>query len=80
MLPVGVGERVLFLERAGPVDQLHQLDGDTAGIAQVKDRLAAGEPSVAVVFVRKHCHPRGWAPDPALARHLHQWAAANPKP
>ena len=44
------------------------------------DRHAAGEPSVAVVFVRKQQHPRGSALAPALARHLHQWAAKNPKP
>ena len=46
----------------------------------VKDRLAAGEPSVAVVFVRKRQHPRGSALAPSLARHLHQWATDNPKP
>ena len=46
----------------------------------IKDRLADGEPSVAVVFVRKHQHPRGAALAPALARHLHQWAADNPRP
>ena len=46
----------------------------------VKDRLAGGEPSMAVVFVRKRRHPRGSALAPALARHLHQWAADNPKP
>ena len=46
----------------------------------VKDRLAAGEPSVAVVFVRKRQHARGSALTPALARHLHQWATENPKP
>ena len=46
----------------------------------VKDRLTGGEPSMAVVFVRKRRHPRGSALAPALARHLHQWAADNPKP
>ena len=46
----------------------------------IKDRLAGGEPVTAVVFVRKHQHPRGSALAPALARHLHQWAADNPKP
>ena len=46
----------------------------------IKDRLAGGEPSVPVVFVRKHQHPRGSALAPALARHLHQWAADNPRP
>lgn len=45
-----------------------------------KDRLAAGETSVAVVFVRKHQHSRGSALAPALARHLHRWATENPKP
>lgn len=45
-----------------------------------KDRLAAGETSVAVVFVRKHQHPRGAALAPALARHLHRWATENPNP
>ena len=44
------------------------------------DRHAAGEPSVAVVFVRKQQHPRGSVLAPALARHLHHWAAENPKP
>ena len=46
----------------------------------IKDRVAAGEPSVAVVFVRKHQHPRGSALAHALARHLHRWAADNPRP
>ena len=45
-----------------------------------KDRLAAGEVSVTVVFVRKHQHPRGSALAPALAQHLHRWATENPKP
>ncbi|MXV91071.1 MAG: hypothetical protein F4121_10940 [Acidimicrobiia bacterium] len=45
-----------------------------------KDRLAAGETSVPVVFVRKHQHSRGSALAPALARHLHRWATENPKP
>ena len=44
------------------------------------DRLAHGEPVVAVVFVRKRHHPRGSALAPALARHLHEWAVANPNP
>ena len=44
------------------------------------DRHAAGEPSVAVLFVRKRQHPRGSSLAPALARHLHHWAAENPKP
>ena len=46
----------------------------------IKDRLAGGEPVLAVVFVRKHQHPRGSALAPALARHLHQWATQNPTP
>ena len=45
-----------------------------------KDRLAAGEASGAVVFVRKHQHPRGSALAPVLARHLHRWAAENAHP
>ena len=35
---------------------------------------------MAVVFVRKHQHPRGSALAPTLARHLHLWATENPKP
>ena len=45
-----------------------------------KDRLAAGETSIAIVFVRKHRHPCGSALAPALAQHLHRWATENPKP
>lgn len=48
--------------------------------AIVTDRLAANEPSIPVVFVRKRHHPRGSALAPALARHLHEWAVKNPKP
>ena len=44
------------------------------------DRLAEGTPCVPVVFVRKRRHPRGAALGPALARHLHEWAVANPRP
>ena len=44
------------------------------------DWHAAGEPSVAVLFVRKRQHPRGSSLTPALARHLHHWAAENPTP
>ena len=44
------------------------------------DRLAAGAPSVPVVFVRKRQHPRSSALAPALARHLHEWSVANPNP
>lgn len=44
------------------------------------DRVAAGAPCVPVVFVRKRQHPRGSALAPALARHLHEWSAANPNP
>ena len=44
------------------------------------DRIAAGEPCVPVVFVRKRQHPRGSALAPALARHLHEWSVANPNP
>lgn len=48
--------------------------------ALTAQRLAAREPSVPVIFMRKHDHPRGSALAPSLARHLHQWAADNPKP
>lgn len=51
---------------------------DFATIA--KHRLARGEPSVPVVFVRKRQHPRGSALAPALARRLHEWSVANPHP
>ena len=44
------------------------------------DRHAAGSPTVPVVFVRKRRHPRGPALAAALARHLHEWAGANPNP
>ena len=54
---------------------------NVADLAKITtDRHAAGEPAVAVVFVRKHQHPRGSALAPALARHLHRWATENPKP
>ena len=48
--------------------------------ALTQERLAAGEPCVAVVFVRKRDHPRGSALAAALARRLHEWATDNPKP
>ena len=41
---------------------------------------AADEQPATIVFVRRQSYPRGSALGPALARHLHTWAAANPAP
>ena len=46
----------------------------------VTDAQATNENPVTVIFVRKNSYARGSALGPALARHLHDWAVANPSP
>lgn len=51
---------------------------DFAKLAEL--RLARDELAVPNVFVRKQDFPRGRHLSVRLARHLHQWAMANPDP
>ena len=48
--------------------------------ALITERLAAEEPYVPLVLVRKHDYPRGGALASHLAHRLHQWATDNPDP